>query len=203
MLQHLLTHSPRPPRRRPYHSAARACIAFTVRARMRVASELEADAEVQLPPTRLVLTYATEWKTDFLGERVPVNQQDWVGEGAVPPLALRALPPSPRAARDTRLPATSAAMPSEREREAGLELDIAAWGGSGFGSPLPIAAGASERWLPSGSGARLASGSGPHPSHTRTELDAWRRKGPGGVGAGPVGVGLGASALSPRTPRRA
>ena len=33
---------------------------FTVRARMRVASELKADAKVQLPPTRLVLTYATE-----------------------------------------------------------------------------------------------------------------------------------------------
>ena len=135
---------------------------------------------------------------------------------AHPPAARAAL--SPRAARDTRLPATSATMSSEREREReaslgevarhglesrGLEPEVAAWGGSGFGSPLPIAAGASERWLPSGSGARLTSGSGPHPAHTRTELDAWRRKGPGGVGAGPVGVGLGASPLLPRTPRRA
>lgn len=132
---------------------------------------------------------------------------------AHPPAARAAL--SPRAARDTRLPAASPAMSSEREREReaglgevarhglesrGLELEIAAWGRSGFDSPLPIAGGASERWLPSGSGARMASGSGPHPSHTRTELDAWRRKGPGGVGAGPVGVGV--PPLSPRTPRR-
>jgi hypothetical protein len=132
---------------------------------------------------------------------------------AHPPAARTAL--SPRAARDTRLPAASPALSSEREREReaglgdvarhglesrGLELEVGAWGGSGFGSPLPIAGGASERWLPSGSGARMASGSGPHPSHTRTELDAWRRKGPGGVGAGPVGVGV--SSLSLRTPRR-
>ena len=130
---------------------------------------------------------------------------------AHPPATRAAL--SPRAARDTRLPAASLGMSSQREREAGLgdvarhslesrglELEVAAWGGSGFGSPLPIAGGASERWLPSGSGARMASGSGPPPSHTRTELDAWRRKGPGGVGAGPVGVGV--SPLSPRTPRR-
>ena len=130
---------------------------------------------------------------------------------AHPPATRAAL--SPRAARDTRLPAAWPGMSSQREREAGLgdvarhswesrglELEVAAWGGSGFGSPLPIAGGASERWLPSGSGARMASGSGLPPSHTRTELDAWRRKGPGGVGAGPVGVGV--SPVSPRTPRR-
>ena len=116
--------------------------------------------------------------------------------------------PSPRVARDARLPAATPTMASEREREAGLgdtarmitppwgfgmELELAGWGGSGCGSPLPLP----ERWLASGG---TVSGSGPQPSHTRTELDAWRRKGPGGVGAGPVGVGV-SPLRSPRTPR--
>ena len=99
---------------------------FTVRARMRFASELEADAELQLPPARLVLTYATEWETDFLGERVPVNQREWVGEGAAPPLALRALPASPRAAQSSGVigPVQLTVERSPRDLQRGEEFQV-------------------------------------------------------------------------------
>ena len=74
---------------------------FVVQGRLRVASELETDTTLSLPAARLHLTYATAWEMDFLGERVPVNQQEWVGEAEVPALALRALPETPRASQSS------------------------------------------------------------------------------------------------------
>ncbi|MCH2102021.1 MAG: hypothetical protein MK209_08885 [Planctomycetes bacterium] len=81
----------------PFMESGEAWNRYTVHAWLRFSSTASSVESLQLPRARLTLTYATEWEKDFLGERMPVDQREWVGDAEVSAFTIQALPDHPRA----------------------------------------------------------------------------------------------------------